>query len=116
MTEYFVVADSFAAPFVSDRTEKHVIHDTPESALECFAETYRHPAGLYAASLYASADAYHKGADPLARWLCNHEIEKRRLTEPLAGYSYLGHGPGDFEINGVRHRIENPKGGQLIAA
>lgn len=114
MNEYFIVAESFAAPFVSDRSEQFVIHDTPESALSCFAETYKHPAGLYSANCYASADAYHKGEDPLVRWLCNHEIEKQKITKPLGAYSYLGHGPGDFEINRVRYKIDNPKGGQII--
>lgn len=115
MAEYFVVAESFAAPFVSDRSETFAQGETPESALIAFAENYKHPAGLYAAGLYADANAYHKGAEPLAQWFCNHELEKRKLTESLAGYSYLRHGPGDFEINGVRHRIKDPKGGKLLA-
>ena len=116
MNEYFIVAESFAAPFVSDRSESFWKGETPEAALKDYAQKYSHPAGLYAALLYADANAYHKNAAPLARWLCNHEIEKRRLTESLAGYSYLGHGPGDFEINRVRHKVDNPKGGALVAA
>lgn len=115
MPEYFVVAKSFAAPFVSETDESYVDGETPEAALEAFAAEYKHPAGLYSAALYANADAFHKNADPLARWLCNHEAEKQRLTKDLGGYSYLGHGPGDFEINHVRHKVENPKGGRLVA-
>lgn len=116
MNEYFVVAKSFAAPFVSDTSESFTQGETPETALTAFAESYNHPAGLYAAALYADFNAYHKGDDPLARWLCNHEIEKRRITKPLGSYSYLGHGPGDFEIDRVRYKVENPKGGALVAA
>ena len=116
MNEYFIVAESFAAPFVSDRSESFWKGETPDATLKEFAQNYSHPTGLYSADLYEDANAYHKNAKPLARWRCNHEIEKRKLTEPLAGYSYLGHGPGDFEINGVRHKIENPKGGALVAA
>src|SRR5690242_1346074 len=114
MAEYFVAAESFAAPFVSDRSESYVTGDTPEEALKAFAEGYKHPAGLYSAALYANADAYHKSAPQLARWLCNHEIEKQKITKPLGAYSYLGHGPGDFEIDRVRYKVDNPRGGQLV--
>lgn len=113
MAEFFIRAESFAAPFVSDPSAKYVEAVSAKEALELFAGSYRHPAGLYAADAYASADAYHKGAQPLARWLCNHEQEKRKVMGP--GHSYLGHGPGDFEIDGERIRVKNPKGGSLVA-
>jgi hypothetical protein len=116
MSEYFVVANSFAAPFVSNKWEQFVQGETPEAALTAFAENPRHPYGLYSAELYADANAYHKRDAPLARWLCNHEAEKQRLTKDLGGYSYLGHGPGEFEIDGVRHKVEDPKGGALVKA
>ena len=112
MSEYFITANSFAAPFFSDTSEKFVSAETPASALEKFAAEYSHPCGLYAAFCYESADAYHKSAKPLAKWLCNHEVEKMRLTKDMGSYSFLGHAPGDFEVNGKRHRVENPKGGQ----
>ena len=114
MREFFIVANSFSAPFVSDQSTEFLFHDSPETALECFASMYKHPAGLYAAECYESANAYHKGDKPLARWLCNHEAEKQRLTKDLGSYSYLGHGPGEFEINGVRHTVEDPKGGRIV--
>jgi hypothetical protein len=116
MPEYFIMATSFAAPFFSDTSDGYVTAETPEAALERFAADYRHPCGLYAAVCYASADAYHKGETPLARWLSNHELAIQRLKPKGSGYGYLGHGPGDFEIDGVRHRIEDPKGGRVLRA
>lgn len=114
--EWFIHANSFAAPFVSDSSSGFVRADTAEQALEKFAAEYDHPCGLYAAAVYRSADDYYKNVDPLARWLCNHELERQRLTNDLGGYSMLGHGPGDFEINGERHKVENPKQGKVIKA
>ena len=114
MTEYFVVTNSFAAPFFSDTDTQFVEAESPQQALERTAETYAHPCGLYAATCYADANAYHKGDAPLARWLSNHEITKLEATKDKAGYGYLGNGPGDFEINGERIQVENPKGGRVV--
>jgi type 1 glutamine amidotransferase len=116
MPEFFIQANSFAAPFVSDTSDVYVEADTPEAALEAFAADYRHPCGLYAAEVYPSADAMHKGRKPLARWVCNHELARRRLTKGKEAHSYLGHSPGDFEINGDRHKIEDPKAGRVVPA
>jgi hypothetical protein len=115
LTEYFIVANSFAAPFVSDQSTGFASADSPAEALRRFAGAYRHPAGLYAAVAYTSAEAYHKGQKPLAQWLCNHEQAKRRLSaDSKGGYSYLGHGPGSFEINGKAHTVEHPKQGSVV--
>lgn len=115
MAEYFVVANSFAAPFVSDKWETFAKGETPEDALTAFATDCEHPAGLYSAALYADANAYHKNEKPLARWLCNHEAEMQAITKDKGSYSYLGHGPGDFEIDGERYHVDDPKGGRLVA-
>jgi hypothetical protein len=112
-TEYFIVAHSFAAPFVSDESMHYIEADTPAKALERMADGYRHPTGLYSADAYASADAYHKNEGPLARWLCNHEIAKAKATAGST-YSYFGHGPGDFEVNGQRVSVADPKGGRVV--
>lgn len=114
MSEFFITARSFAAPFFSDESEKYVEAADARSALEQYAGTYSHGAGLYAAEAWASADDYHKGREPLARWLSNHARELARITEPLHGYSMLGHGPGDVEINGKRHKIADPQGGSIV--
>lgn len=114
MAEYFIISRSFAAPFFSDESTGFVAAETPEAALEAYAASYPHPCGLYSAAAYASADAYHKNENPLRRWLCNHEIEKERITRELGAYSYLGHQPGDFEIDGVRHHVESPKQGRVV--
>ena len=69
--EYFIYANSFAAPFFSDSSTSFVEAETPEAALKKFAADYKHPCGLYAASAYESADAYHKHEDSLAQWVSN---------------------------------------------
>ena len=112
--EFFVIANSFAAPFLSDQSSEFVEADTPEDALVRHADNYKHPAGLYSAVCYANADAFHKGRQPLARWLCNHAKEQSRITENMSGYSYLGHGPGNFEINGKHYTVEHPKDGGVV--
>lgn len=66
MKEYFVVANSNAAPFFSDESTHYVSADSPESALGKFMVSYTHPCGLYSANVYANADAYHKHTEPLA--------------------------------------------------
>lgn len=71
MREFFVVANSFAAPFVSDTSTRFVTAESPQAALEKFAGEYSHKCGLYAAECYESADAYHKRERPLAKWLSN---------------------------------------------
>lgn len=114
MREYFVVGTPFGGGFLGITCKKHVSGNSPEDALQRFVASYDDPAGLYAAALWDSADAYHKKQDPLARWQSNHEIAKDELTRDLGAYSYFGHGPGDFEIDGVRHRIPDPKGGRLV--
>jgi hypothetical protein len=114
MPEYFVVANSFAAPFFSDQDSSYIKGKNPEDAMRKFAARYKHPAGLYSANLYLNADSYHKGDKQLVQWLCNHEIGKQKATKKLGAYSYLGHAPGKFEIDGKMVVIEDPKGGQIV--
>lgn len=114
MAEFYIEATSFAAPFFSDISSGYVDAPNATHALEQYAESYAHPCGLYAAVAYTSADAKNKGEKPIAKWLCNHEIERMRLTADKGAYSYLGHGPGDFEIDGERFTIAEPKSGRVI--
>ena len=65
--EYFVVANSYAAPFFSDLSEKYVEGETPMEAMKKFIEEYTHPCGLYAADVYTNADAYYKRQGALVR-------------------------------------------------
>ena len=65
MNEYFIVANSNAAPVVSDESTHYVKGRFPRSAMNKFIKTYKHWCGLFAASLYESADAYHKDEGPL---------------------------------------------------
>lgn len=115
MKEYFIVANSFAAPFVSDQSTGYVAANSPAEALEKFAASYSHPAGLYSAIVYDSADAMHKGEEKLATWLCNHEQEMQKATKSLGLYLYTSLGPGRFEIDGVIHEIDDPKGGSVVS-
>lgn len=114
MAEYFILANSFAAPFFSDEGTSYAEADTPEAALEKFAADYKHPAGLYAANAYASSDAYHKGEPALARWRCN----KARVMEEFTSkgtHSIYSADAGTVEIDGEEVRIEDPKAGAVIA-
>lgn len=113
-TEYFIQASSFAAPFISDTTTHFVAAASPEQALESLAEAYKHPAGLYSATCFRSADAMLKGEEPLARWLSNHVIALKERTKELGAYLYVGHGAGRFEIDGELVVVENPKQGRCV--
>lgn len=69
--EYFIEANSFAAPFFSDTSSRFIIAESPADALLSFKEEYTHPCGLYAAVCYEDANAKHKGRKPLAKWVSN---------------------------------------------
>ena len=69
MREYFIIANSLAAPWFSDTSQKFVEAESPEEALDSFVGSYAHPYGLYAAVCYEDANARAKGDEPLARWL-----------------------------------------------
>lgn len=113
MKEYFIVANSFAAPFVSDQSTHFQEGESPEDALTRFARTYRHPAGLYAANAYESADSYHKNGPIVAKWRSNQASAIAKATEGKGSYSLQSNSPGVFSVDGERHSIENPKGGSL---
>lgn len=76
MPEFFIIAHSNAAPFVSDRSTHFVEARTAEQALEGFAASYSHPCGLFSANAYDSADDYHRGMDPLAGWRSVRALEQ----------------------------------------
>jgi len=117
MPEYFIVANSFAAPFFSDRSEEYIRGKNPENGMHHFMAQYEHPCGLYSANLYKNADAYHKGEKPLCRYLCNLELEKQRLTKGKGSYSFLHSSRNDLqfiEIDHERHYIKNPKEGKIL--
>ena len=110
MSEYYIEANSFAAPFFSDQSNAYVEADTPDQALISFADKYTHPCGLYAAVAYTSADARNKGEKPLARWLSN---QAQRL-QGVTGTVRMDR-PGEGEINGETVMIENPKAGSIVS-
>jgi len=70
MNEYFIVANSFAAPFVSDTSRRWQRGENPSEALLIFVKEYMHPCGLFSAHLYKDANAESKGEQPLAKWYC----------------------------------------------
>lgn len=78
MTEYFIRANSCAAPFFSDSSTAYIRAGSPRKALNKFAAKYDHPCGLYAAACYKSADAMYKGEKALARWLSKKAKQVKR--------------------------------------
>lgn len=75
MEEYFIVANSFAAPFVSDTSEAWWNGTDPEDALLAFRKEYKHPAGLYCAYLYKDANDYKKKKQPLASFMSQEALK-----------------------------------------
>ena len=111
--EYFIVANSFAAPFVSDKSRKFIEAESPQDALGQFAKEYRHPSGLYFAGCWQDANAYEKGEPALAQWKSNHLLAYEEATTGKGAYSVLGHGPGKFAVDGKLIEVQNPKGGKV---
>lgn len=114
MATFYVETTSFANPKYSEKGGVEVEAEDAKAALLKVAAEYDPVVGLYAAQAYSSADARNNRQRPLAVWICNHELKKSSLTRGINGHMYFGHGPGDFEINGVRHTVENPKEGQVF--
>jgi hypothetical protein len=115
MTEFFIHATSFAAPFVGDETTGYVQAETPEAALEKYAATiYGHPCGLYAADCYASADAFHKRQPRLARWLSNKAQAVEGAIAKRGAASIYSESPDKVEINGEMVEITDPKAGCVV--
>lgn len=109
MSEYFIVANSFTAPFFSDTSTSYQEAETPEQALKIFAQNYKHPTGLYAAVAYKNADAYHKGEEVLAKWMCNE-------AKFMVGKTGLIKKPttGKIVVDEIVYNIDNPKEGSVI--
>jgi len=107
--EYFIVANSFAAPFFSDRSTSFQKANNPEQSLKTFAKKYDHPCGLYAAVCYKNAEDYHKNKKPLAKWLSNDAKFMEGKTGMIKKEQV-----GEVEINGVMHHIENPQEGSIV--
>ncbi len=114
MSEYFIKGTTFAAPFVSEDVSGFIEASDPSEALHTFVGKYKNGVGIYAAKAYTSADDYHKSKEPLATWLSNHEIAKRSATTGKGSYTYMGNGPGDFEIDGKQIHVDNPKDGSIV--
>lgn len=85
MTEYFIIANSFAAPFFSDTSNGYVLADTPQNALLKFIKKYKHPAGLFAAIVFNNADDYHKNKPHLVRWMSNAAKYGQTIKNPKDG-------------------------------
>ena len=66
MPEYFIVANTFAAPIVSDEVKKFIKADTPEQASLLFITSESR--AIYALAVYTDANAFEKGEKYLYRW------------------------------------------------
>jgi hypothetical protein len=80
MREYFIRANSFAAPFFSDTSEEFVKAPSAQKALDYFVANYKHPCGLYAARAYASADLYHKNPQDFIAEYLSQEAEFAQVS------------------------------------
>lgn len=74
MPEFFIVANSNAAPMVPDQSTYYQEAESSASAIERFVADYKHPFGLYSAAAYYSADEFHKGRPPAVRWLSHKAL------------------------------------------
>lgn len=79
MTEFFIVANSNAAPIVSDTSETYVEAETADGALVEFVAQYEHSFGLYSCNVYENADAYRKREEPLAKWRSKRAMAQEAL-------------------------------------
>ena len=114
MSEYFITARSFAAPFCSDTSEKYVEADSPRAALEAFASDYSHPCGLYAAECWSSADAFHKREKALAVWESNDLQAEKRATMNKGAFSRERRADGLY-IDDVRVVVHgDPRQGSVV--
>lgn len=73
--EFFVVARSKAAPFVSDTDTYFVEAEDADDAVSKAVADYSHPFGLYALGVWTSADAYHKGEKTVGDWRSKEALE-----------------------------------------
>lgn len=67
MTEYFIVANTFAMPFVSETLYKYIVAETAREAFLSLLENCEFP--IYSAAVYQSADDYHKLLPALYKYL-----------------------------------------------
>lgn len=108
MPEYFIHGNTFAAPFVSERFSYYEEAPTAAEALVNFASGREKYPGVYAANAYGSADSFHKGEAPLAKWRSNHAIAAEGANVLRSG------GPGHAEIDGKTVVIEDPYKGRSV--
>ncbi|MFI5405108.1 MAG: hypothetical protein ACHQ1D_01205 [Nitrososphaerales archaeon] len=69
------MANSFAAPVVSDTSKVWWNGQDPEDALTSFRKDYDHPCGLFCAYLYKDANAYSKNEKPLVTWYSKEALK-----------------------------------------
>ena len=66
--EFFVYTMSDPAPFCGDGDTEYRKGKDADAVLARVIKSYDHPAGLHYAAIYESADAYHKGKKPVAKY------------------------------------------------
>lgn len=109
-TEYFVVVNTFATPFISETYTKFIEGESPAQALLEYCEKVR----PYSANVYWDANDYHKGKEPVARYLCNKEIAKQEAAKGLNSFTYESKHEDSFIMDGVEHFVNNPRDGRLV--
>ena len=93
MNEYFIVANSLAAPMVSDESKHYVEGRTPQSAMNKFLKAYRHWVGIYSANLYNNADEYHKGESATLHFRSNKAVLDNELQDETISWKAVKFGP-----------------------
>jgi len=111
--KYFIVANSFAAPFFSDTSTDFIVADSAKEALEKFVQKYNHPFGLYSAGCFKFSDEYHEGKGPIASWRCNLVLEMENATKGKGSCSICHDNYDTFTVDGVSHKVKDPKSGSV---
>lgn len=113
MAEFFVKAQTFAAPFCSDELVRYIPGEDPVEAVEAWVESRPHPCGIYYAAVYANADDMHRGRKPLCEWKSNYQRAREEATKGKGCYISRGLGENAFEIDGEKFWVECPREGAV---
>jgi hypothetical protein len=75
---------------------------------------YKHRAGLYYAAVYEDASSFMRKESALLEWRCNRLLKEDQITKELDAYTLIAWGDNELVIDGVSHKIDNPRDGRII--
>jgi len=111
MKEYFIIANTFAAPFVSETIETFTKGKDAKDAMKNFIDGHKNE--IYSARGYKNADAFYKKEKPVVNYDCNKLLLLNSLTKDKSTYSYLSHSDKEFELDDVIYKVEEPREGVI---